>query len=207
MGPKSKLSQIALIIGGYGLAIIIVNTIHFQMLPVHVVLYDTILDVLIAGVIVLSVLVLWHRRGLRLTQEETILSALVGLLLGLFYAISGPTVIDRSLSIYILEKIDQRGGGIRQEAVERVFRDEYMREQRLVDIRLTEQINSGTIIIEHGCVRLTARGRLIVAFTRFYRTRMLPKHREIMGQLTDELTDPFRNSPPTTDYACHQSKS
>jgi hypothetical protein len=202
VGSQSKFSQIAQIIGGYAFTIAIVNTIHFQLLPVHVVLYDTILDVVIAGAIVLTICFLLMGRQSYLTKEEITLSILVGLLIGLFYAISVPTVIDRSLSMYLLEKISQRGGGIRQDAVERVFKDEYMREQRPLDIRLTEQINSGTIVVKNGCVGLTDRGLRIVAFTRFYRTHLLPKRREIMGQLTDELTDPFRHSSPTVDYAC-----
>jgi hypothetical protein len=33
-----------------------------------------------------------------------------------------------------------------------------MKEARLVDIRLTEQLDSGTIVIKSGCVRLTDHG-------------------------------------------------
>jgi small basic protein len=202
----SKFWQILRLIAIYALAIAIVNTIHFQFFPVRVVLYDASLDVVIAGILVLILYGAWPALARHLSPEETGLSFSVGLLMGLFYAISVPTVIDRSLSMYILEKIDQRGGGIRRDAIEGVFKEEYTREHRLVDIRLTEQINSGTIIIKNGCVVLTDRGRRIVAFTRFYRTRMLPKRRDIMGQLTDDLTNPFRNSTTNTNYGCDPGK-
>jgi hypothetical protein len=66
------------------------------------------------------------------------------LLAGYALAISVPTVIDRSLSFYILEKLQQRGGGIRYAAFEQVFTQEYLKEHRLVDVRLTEQLESGT---------------------------------------------------------------
>lgn len=179
-----------------------VNLAHFRFLPVRVVLYDTVLDVVIAVVVTAAIYLGLLRRLLPLTTPEFVLTLVVVALSGLLYAISVPTVIDRSLSIYILEKIDQRGGGIREAAFEQVFKDEYMKEHRLVDIRLTEQINSGTIVIRGGCVSLTGRGRRIVGLTRFYRTHLLPKHREIMGEFTDALTDPFRHSQPATHYEC-----
>lgn len=202
MMTLSKILPIALIVMVYAALTAIFNIVHFQFLPVHVVLYDTLIDVVLAGVVT-GGMVWLRRRASPLSGEETALALLVGLLVGVIYAISVPTIIDRSLSIYILEKIDQRGGGVKQGAFEKIFQDEYMREQRLVDIRLTEQINSGTILIDaNHCVGLTERGRSIVAFTRFYRTNLLPKRREIMGRLTDDLTDPFRHSVTDVDYAC-----
>src|SRR5262249_28418811 len=104
--------------------------------------------------------------------------------------------------IYILEKLDQRGGRIAQSAFDHILKEEFFPEHRLVDIRLTEQINSGTIAIINGCVMLTPRGRTIVAFSRFYRTKFLPKKREIMGKLSDDLTDPFRNARTPVPFEC-----
>lgn len=202
MAWKTKVMSVGLLIGLYVLLIAIVNTIHFRFFTVRVVLYDTLFDVLLSGVIVSALYYLYLRHRLNLRGAEGPLSILVGLLIGVIYAISMPTVIDRSLSIYILEKLDQRGGGIRRDAFDQVFKKEYMPEHRLVDIRLTEQLNSGTIRIVGDCVELTDRGRRIVSFTRFYRTHLLPKRREIMGEFTDALTDPFRNSAADVDYRC-----
>lgn len=123
-------------------------------------------------------------------------------LLGYIMAISVPTVIDRSLSFYILEKLDQRGGGILQARFNDVFTQEYMFEHRLVDVRLTEQSESGTIEFRNGCVRLTPKGERIVAFSRFFRQNLLPKHRLLMGEYTDQLTNPFARSIAAPDYLC-----
>lgn len=89
-------------------------------------------------------------------------------LLGYIIAISVPTVIDRSLSFYILEKLQQRGGGIQLAKFNHIFTTEYMREHRLVDIRLTEQTESGTIVIDGDCVKLTPKGDRIASFGRFF---------------------------------------
>ena len=122
------------------------------------------------------------------------------------FAISVPTVLDRSLSFYILEKIEQRGGGIKESGFEEVFTEEYVKEHRLVDVRLAEQENSGTIVIENGCVKLTPKGRVIAKYSRYFRQHFLPKHRLLMGEYTDDLTDPFGygsvDSNRTFDYIC-----
>lgn len=126
----------------------------------------------------------------------------IWLLAGYAFAISVPTVIDRSLSFYLLEKLQQRGGGIRQDRFQDVFVKEYMIEHRLVDVRLTEQLESGTIQIQDGCVRLTPRGERLAHFSRWFRANLLPRRRLLLGKYSDDLTDPFRHSSTSVDYTC-----
>ena len=137
-----------------------------------------------------------------LTPHEAILTIILALALAVNYAVLVPTVIDRSLSIYILEKLAQQGGGIRYDAFEDILRKQYMAEYRVADVRLTEQVNSGTVTIVDGCVRLTPRGERIARLTRFFRSNVLPKRREIMGSYSDALTDPFRNSTHLVESEC-----
>jgi hypothetical protein len=127
----------------------------------------------------------------------------IWLLLGYAFAISIPTVIDRSLSFYILEKLQQRGGGIKINNFEQVFTQEYVKEHRLVDVRLTEQLESGTIEIKNGCVILTVKGSNIASFSQMFRRNFLPKHRLLMGKYSDDLTNPFRHKLSKIDYLCH----
>jgi hypothetical protein len=123
-------------------------------------------------------------------------------LLGYIFAISLPTVIDRSLSFYILEKLQQRGGAIQLSKFEYIFTNEYMREHKLVDIRITEQAESGTIVIDNDCVRLTGKGSLLADFSRYFRKNLLPKKRLLRDKYTDELIDPFLRSDISPDYLC-----
>jgi hypothetical protein len=174
----------------YALVLAIVYTVHVWFLPVDVVFYSAIGDGALAALIV-SPLLLLPRKQLAFTGLERTLLLGLWLLAGYAFAISGPTVLDRSLSFYILEKLQQRGGGIRLDAIPQLFVKEYMPEFRLVDVRLTEQQQSGTIEIVDGCVRLTPRGQRLASFSRFIRTNLLPKHRLLAGVYTDALVDPF----------------
>jgi hypothetical protein len=171
----------------------VVYLIHVWYLPVRVIFYSAILDGVLAAFVTAGAMLLLRRR-LPLTRFEGVLLMCLWLLAGYAFAISGPTVLDRSLSFYILEKLQQRGGGIRADAFSRVFVDEYMPEFRLVDVRLTEQAQSGTIRIVDGCVVLTPWGQTLASISHFIRAHLLAKRRLLAGAYTDTLADPFANS-------------
>jgi hypothetical protein len=185
----------------YVLLLLVIYVLHVRYVPVNVVFYSAILDAVLATILAATLIatVRWFKV---FTRFETLQLCCIWLLLGYSFAISVPTVIDRSLSFYILEKLQQRGGGIKLDAFDQVFTQEYVREHRLVDVRLTEQQQSGTIEIKDGCVKLTAWGQTIASGSRYFRAHFLPKQRLLMGKYSDDLTDPFRNSVERTDYRC-----
>ena len=185
----------------YTLLLLAIYVLHVRYVPVNVVFYSAILDAVLATILAAALIatVRWFKV---FTRFETLQLCCIWLLLGYSFAISVPTVIDRSLSFYILEKLQQRGGGIKLDAFDQVFTQEYVKEHRLVDVRLTEQQQSGTIEIKDGCVKLTAWGQTIASSSRYFRANFLPKQRLLMGKYSDDLTDPFRNSVERMDYRC-----
>ncbi len=185
----------------YTLLLLAIYVLHVRYVPVNVVFYSAILDAVLATILAAALIatVRWFKV---FTRFETLQLCCIWLLLGYSFAISVPTVIDRSLSFYILEKLQQRGGGIKLDAFDQVFTQEYVKEHRLVDVRLTEQQQSGTVEIKDGCVKLTAWGQTIASSSRYFRAHFLPKQRLLMGKYSDDLTDPFRNSVERMDYRC-----
>jgi hypothetical protein len=185
----------------YGILLLVIYYAHISYLKVNVVFYSAIIDAMVAALasMVLVVIIKWLRV---FSVFEGIQLLCIWLLLGYSFAISVPTVIDRSLSFYILEKLQQRGGGIKFDSFDQVFTQVYVKVHRLVDVRLTEQQQSGTIVIQDGCVKLTDWGQTVATSSRYFRAHFLPKQRLLMGQYSDALTDPFRNSPARVDYLC-----
>ncbi len=183
----------------------LVYVLHLKFFRIDVVFYSAIFDGVLASILTFLILLKWdYFRVLNIFEKFQMGFSFV--LLGYMFAISVPTVIDRSLSFYILEKLQQRGGGIKQSGFEEVFTKEYMVEHRLVDVRLTEQLSSGTIVIENGCVKLTEKGDSLAKISRFFRQNLLPKERLLMGEYSSDLTDPFGHGAvdanKTFDYIC-----
>lgn len=179
----------------------VIYYVHVTYLNLNVVFYASIADAMIAASLMGMILFI-SSRFRSFNQFEKVQLIAIWLLVGYSLAISVPTVIDRSLSFYILEKLEQRGGGIKLNAFEDVFTKEYVKEHRLVDVRLTEQLESGTITINDGCVKLTNKGERLVRFSTMFRHHLLPKHRLLMGHYSSDLTNPFRASIETPDYLC-----
>ncbi len=177
--------------------------VHVNFFKVNVVFYAAIGDGVVAALVTGAILQFFPYFRV-FGGFEKLQLVVIWLLFGYSFAISVPTVIDRSLSFYILEKLQQRGGGIKQDSFEQVFTQEYVKEHHLVDVRLTEQLQSGTIAINDGCVTLTEKGQMIASFGRFFRTHWLPKQRLLMGKYSDTLTDPFRNSVANVNYTCQR---
>jgi hypothetical protein len=197
----TKLSRAGLATVLFVTLLLLVYVVHARYFSVDVVLYGAMLDGVIAcGLAALALF------GLRwfaaLSGFEKLQLCVIWLLGAYAFAISVPTVIDRSLSFYVLEKLQQRGGGIRLESFEEVFVREYMPEHRLVQIRLTEQLASGTVVLDGECVRLTRRGQQLASFSRYFRTHFLPRQRLLMGEYSDALVDPFRNGRKSPGYEC-----
>ena len=185
----------------FSVVLIVTYGIHVTHFRVDVVFYAAIADGIIAATIA-GILLLTIGYFRILSDFEKLQLIIIWLISGYAIAISVPAVIDRSLSFYILEKLQQRGGGIKQDSFGQIFTQEYVKEHRLVDVRLTEQLQSGTIIIENGCVKLTEKGERVANFSRYFRKHWLPKERLLMGKYADDLTDPFRSSTAAPNYAC-----
>jgi hypothetical protein len=133
---------------------------------------------------------------------EILQSFIIFLLIGYSLSISLPTVIDRSLSFYILEKISAHDGSIKRSAMRDIFINDYINEYKLVEVRITEQVESGTIEVKGKCVNLTSKGKFIASLSSIFRKNFLAKKRLLLDEYTDVLTDPLKSSTQNAEYLC-----
>ena len=201
VAPTTKLLRSVISTIGYVIWLFAFYFLHVRFLRVDVVFYSAMSDALAAAVASSAMLFLIRYFSV-FNRFEIFQMIVIWLLLGYAYAISVPTVIDRSLSFYMLEKMQQRGGGIRMDRFEDIFTREYSREHQLVAVRLTEQQASGSVTISNGCVRLTERGQRLADFSQFFRRYLLPRHRLLMGKYTDRLTRPFPQDARASADSC-----
>ena len=180
--------------------LIIIYAIYINQFNVNVLLYSSLFCVLIS--LAIASIFLFSIKVKYINFFEKILILIICALTGYSLVLSLPTVIDRSLSFYILEKLDQRGGGIKVDKMDIVFTKEYLKEHRLIDIRLTEQLKTKTVIIDKNCLRLTSKGKKVVLFSTIFRQYFLPKQRLIRDKYTDELISPLDNEIDIPDYLC-----
>ena len=83
-----------------------------------------------------------------------------------------------------------------------IFINDYIDEYKLIEVRITEQLESGTIQIDDSCIYLTRRGYMVAKFSNFFRKNFLAKNRLILEEYSDQLTDPLRRSQINNEYLC-----
>jgi len=201
---KNKILLFLLASSIYIILFLLVYLVHIHFFGIDVIFYASILDALIA--LILFLIVFFYSRCFKTYNYfETFTVSCILLLLGYSFSISVPTVIDRSLSFYYLEKIRQHDGAIKMSSMHEIFTRDYVDEYKVVEMRLTEQLSSGTILVQGDCIVLTRRGYLLTSFSDFFRRNLLANKRLILDKYSDQLTDPLRDSKSNPDYLCEQS--
>jgi len=198
---RNKFILLALSIFLYLSIFLAIYLVHINFFEVQVILYSALLDSSIA-LIIFAAISLSAKDKLNINFFESILIMLLLTLIGYSLSLSLPTVIDRSLSFYFLEKIEQHNGSIEKASMRDIFINDYIDEYKLVEIRITEQLESGTIQLDGSCISLTKRGYLIAKFSNFFRKNLLANHRLILNEYSNHLTDPLGNSAVNKEYLC-----
>ena len=83
-----------------------------------------------------------------------------------------------------------------------IFVNDYIDEYKPIEIRITEQVASGTIEVIDGCINLTTKGKFIANSSSYFRKNFLAKKRLLLNEYSDVLTDPLKYSTLNDDYIC-----
>lgn len=149
-----------------GLAIFIV--LHRSMLFAETaILFYRGLALSIVAALVLAAGIGFVARS-RINLAAALGCVITSLSLNLCFLVLIPVTVDRSISVFLLTRIENDNGKITEPELEKNFREQYLGRMRQIDRRIGEQSASGNITIDKdGKIRMTPQGR---AFLRFSRT-------------------------------------
>ena len=152
----------ALEIAVLGLAISLVYVAYIQSFGGSRLFYDGLVAILvgIAGVLT-ACLLIGHARA-RLVQPRFYSSLAAACLAVYAFHITIPTIIDRSISLFILSRVDDRAGTTLEE-MQATFLDGYVSDYDAVCRRVDEQLASGNIELRGERYVLTPNGSRILA--------------------------------------------
>lgn len=174
--------------------------VSLRFLIFNVTLYGSMFGSLVAALIALLILSKFKFFKI-FSKFEKYLIISVFLLLGYSYSITIPTIIDRSLTIYMLGQLKESPSGITRAKLEQDLTDRYIRDYQLIPTRISEQLVSGTITIDNNCIKLTRTGLYISEISQLYKNLFLPKRVLNSGGQIDILPNDVRN--PILDDACN----
>ncbi len=160
---KLLMVYILLFLAGVVLYVLGLRSGAFDGIPVF--FYRGIAAIIAAGIIISFIMIVL--RSVRMKKIITIRDIL--LLFCLFCCINIvifthlPVTADRSVSVFMLGYMDNKGSDCTKQELEDVFVQKYVREYKAFDKRLAEQLYTGTIeVTADGSYILTEPGRRII---------------------------------------------
>ncbi|MFX4085292.1 hypothetical protein ACKU27_09335 [Sphingobium yanoikuyae] len=110
--------------------------------------------------LLLALLINWAARWLRSLDLSTAIGAVaLSLAFNISFLIVFPVTFDRSITMFLLARIERQNGQLTPPMLEQVFIREYLGDLRQIDRRVREQTLSGNIVQRNdGRIELTPQG-------------------------------------------------
>ncbi|MCI4590264.1 hypothetical protein MOK15_09160 [Sphingobium sp. BYY-5] len=101
-------------------------------------------------------------RRLMLEPATLVGAVALSLAFNICFLITFPVTFDRSITIFLLARIERQDGQLDARGLQRVYVQEYLGDMRQIDRRIEEQSLSGNIRVEQGRIHITAQGRRLL---------------------------------------------
>ncbi len=152
-----------------------INIIHFHFFSPSVILYSLLFDIFLALIFLIIIILFLHSKEYLIRDILLTTFFLISVTLSLvLYAFVIPTAIDRSLSVYLLEKIETNNGSMTIAELDKIAREDYFDEMLVVDVRIDEQLATGSIEVIGDKVVITSKGKKMLTIFSFVKTYLLP---------------------------------
>ena len=102
-------------------------------------------------------------RRVRSLDLSTIIGATaLSLAFNISFLITFPVTFDRSITMFLLARIERHDGQLDTQELEQLYVREYLGDMRQIDRRVQEQSLSGNIRVDQGRIRITPQGRRLL---------------------------------------------
>lgn len=157
------LSYVAALAAGFILYLALIRSPLLS--GVSILFYRGVLLAGITAILLLAIAILLRRR-LRIEPATLIGATALSLAFNISFLIVFPVTFDRSITMFLLARIERHDGALDDEALERLFVREYLGDLRQIDRRIAEQRLSGNIAVRAGHIHITPQGRRLLSGAR-----------------------------------------
>lgn len=124
---------------------------------VGILFYRGVLIAAVTAAMLLICGVLLHK-SLRLDPATIVGGAALSLAFNICFLITFPVTFDRSITMFLLSRIERQDGQLTAPMLEQLFVREYLGDMRQIDRRVAEQALSGNIRVDRGRIHITPQG-------------------------------------------------
>lgn len=165
------LRPVALLALSYAAALLLgfllyISLIRSPMLTGMPVLFYRGLALAVVAALLLCAIGIGLRRRLRIDSATLAGAVAISLSFNICFLVIFPVTFDRSISMFLLARIERQDGQLDSQGLKQVFAMEYLDEMQQIDRRIAEQSLSGNIRVTQGRISITPQGRQLLAGAR-----------------------------------------
>ena len=147
------------------LAYLVAYAVKRHLFPASYVLEEAVVLTAISLPILIWFLIVLRQRGI-LLFDGAVAVCLIFLLSCLCFTLTVPAIFDRSITLYLLNALDNRSDGMMEEEVKEAFLSIYFNRNYAIKKRLDEQVQSGHVRYAGDRYHITESGRQIMTVAR-----------------------------------------
>ena len=151
-------------VGCVGLYVVLF-TLKRAVAPAENVLAECFMVFVVTAPIALGVMAWLYRKSV-LGLEGAVSAALIFALGAGCFWLTVPAIFDRSVTLYLMNLLDNHAAGMTEDEIRREFIEVYFNESRGIEKRLNEQLDSGNARYEDGRYYITDGGRRVIFIAR-----------------------------------------
>ncbi|HAF41527.1 MAG TPA: hypothetical protein DCG90_07155 [Sphingobium sp.] len=121
--------------------------------------YRGVLVAFMGALLLGALMALAARRAPMLDLSTAVGAVALSLAFNISFLIVFPVTFDRSITMFLLARIEAQDGQLDAQGLERVYLREYLGDMRQIDRRIAEQRLSGNIAVLDGRIHITPQGR------------------------------------------------
>lgn len=134
--------------------------------PSSIVLTEGIMLLTAFAPVLIVFLFLLHKKGV-LALDASIGVFIIFLLSSLCFNLTVPAIFDRSVTLYLMNSLDNNKAGMTEREIKREFIRVYFGRNYAIRKRLNEQVQNGGVSYDGNLYKITERGSGIIKVARF----------------------------------------
>lgn len=124
--------------------------------------YRGVLIAFVCAGLIAVVAAIAARRVAALDLSTVVGAVALSLAFNISFLIVFPVTFDRSITMFLLARIERQDGVLDARGLEQVYVREYLGDMRQIDRRIAEQSLSGNIRMDRGRIHITPQGRSLL---------------------------------------------
>jgi len=145
---------------GFLLYLVLIVSPFFSATPI--LFYRGIVAAAVTAPLLALFLAIVRRRASWLDLSTIVGAMALSLAFNISFLIVLPVTFDRSVTMFLLARIEREDGLLDRAALEQVYIREYLGDMHQIDRRIQEQRLSGNIRVEQGRIHMTAQGKRLL---------------------------------------------